>query len=85
MTGGDRGVTGGDRGVAARGQLHHLVFFKVRPYVGQFKVHPRQTCSFQRQLDSRGKHSATLQLLREDCPFTYPPLSIVRYSFIIYS
>ena len=43
---------------------------------------PRQTCSFQRQLDFSGKHSATFQLLHEDYSFTYPPLSIARCSFI---
>ena len=39
-------------------------------------------CSFQRQLDFSGKQSVTLQLLREDYSFTYPPLSIAKYSFI---
>ena len=29
-----------------------------------------------------GKHSATLQLLHEDYSFTYPRLSVARYSFI---
>ena len=28
-----------------------------------------------------GKHSATLQLLREDYSFRCPPLSVARYSF----
>ena len=28
------------------------------------------------------KHSATLQLLCKDYSFTYPPVSIARYSFI---
>ena len=43
---------------------------------------PRRNCSFQRQLDFSGKLSATLQLLRGDYSFTYPPLSIPWYSFI---
>ena len=42
----------------------------------RFTLHPWQTCSFS------GKHSATQQLLREDYLFTYPPLSIARYSCI---
>ena len=29
-----------------------------------------------------GKHSAILQLLHKDYSFTYPPLSVARYSFI---
>ena len=40
------------------------------------------TSSWQRQLDFSGKHSGKLQLLREDCSFTYPPLSVARYPFI---
>ena len=43
---------------------------------------PWQICSFQRHLDFSGKHSATLQLYREDYSFTYPFLSVARYSFI---
>ena len=43
---------------------------------------PRQTCSFQRQLDISGKHLATLQSLCEDYSFTYPPLSIAGYTLI---
>ena len=42
---------------------------------------PWQTCSFQCYLDFSGKHSAMLQLLREDYSFRYPPLSVARYSF----
>ena len=38
--------------------------------------------TFQHQLDFFGKHSAMLQILREDYLFTYPPLSVARYSFI---
>ena len=36
----------------------------------------------QGQLDLSVKHSATLQLLHEDCSFTYPSLSTARYSFV---
>ena len=43
-----------------------------------FTLHPRHTCSFQRHID----FSATLQLFHEDCSFTYPLLSVSRYSFI---
>ena len=38
--------------------------------------------SFHCQLDFSGKHSAMLQVLHEDYLFTYPPVSITRYSFI---
>ena len=38
--------------------------------------------SFQPHLDFSGKHSATLQLLREDYSFRYPLLSVAGYSFI---
>ena len=41
-----------------------------------------QTCSFQRHLDFSRKHTATLQLLREDYSFTHPHMSIARYLFI---
>ena len=43
---------------------------------------PWRTCSFQCYLDFSGKNSATLQLLSKDYSFTYPPLSVARYSFI---
>ena len=42
-------------------------------------------CSFQRHPDLSGKHSSTLQLLRDDCSFTYPPVSVTRYSIIRFS
>ena len=48
----------------------------------RFTLHSWQTCAFHRQLDFSRKHSATLQLLREGYSFTYPPLSIARYSCI---
>ena len=48
----------------------------------RFTLHPWQTCSFQHHFDLSGKHSATLQLLREDYWVKYPPLSVARYSFI---
>ena len=43
---------------------------------------PWQTCSCQRHFDFSGKHSATLQLVRDDYAFRYPSLSVARYSFI---
>ena len=65
---------------------------KVRSYIARYPVlgtaqsalhfTPWSTCSFQRHLDFSGKHSATLQLLREDYSFRYPPLSVARYSLI---
>ena len=33
-------------------------------------------------LSFSGKHPAMLQLMCEGCSYTYPPLSIARYSFI---
>ena len=41
-----------------------------------------QSCSFQCQLDFIGTHSATLQLQCKDYSFTYPPLTVARYSFM---
>ena len=65
---------------------------KVRSYIARYPVlgtvqsalhfTPWQTCSFERQLDFSGKHSATRQLLREDDSFTYPPLSTARHSIL---
>ena len=43
---------------------------------------PWQTCSFQHHFYFYGKHSAMLQLLREDYFSRYPSLSVARYSFI---
>ena len=45
-----------------------------------FTLHPLAHLFIPLSLFS-GKHSATLQLLCEDYPFTYPPLSVARYSF----
>ena len=60
---------------------------KVRSYIAQYPVHrtaqsalhftPWQTCSFQGHLNFSGKHSAMLQLLREDYSFTFPPLYVL--------
>ena len=65
---------------------------KARSYIAPYPVPgtvqrashfaPWQTCSFQRYLNFSGKHSATLQLFREDYSFRYPPMSAARYSFI---
>ena len=65
---------------------------KVRSYIARYPVlwtvqstlqfAPWQTCSFQRHLGFSGKHSSTLQLLREHYSFAYPPLSVTRYSLI---
>ena len=59
----------------------------VCPYIARYTVHgtaqsalhftPWQTCLFQRHFDFTGKHSATLQLLREDSSFRYPSLSVL--------
>ena len=43
---------------------------------------PLQTCSFQGHFNFSGKHLATLQLLREDYSFTYPPLSVLLGSHL---
>ena len=64
------------------GKFLHSAVSSLYDHSGCFMLHPRQTCSFQHQLDFSGKHSATLQLLHKDYLFTYPPLSIARYSFI---
>ena len=48
----------------------------------RFTIRPWQTRSFQRHLDFSGKHSATMQLLREDYSFKYPPMSAAKYSGI---
>ena len=42
---------------------------------------PWQTCSFRHQLDFSGKHSSHASITSEDYSFTFPPLSIVMYSF----
>ena len=65
---------------------------KVRSYIARYPVFgtaqsalhfiPWQTCSFQRHLNFSGKHSATLQLLRDNFSFRYLPLSVARYSCI---
>ena len=62
---------------------------KVRSYIAQYPVHrtaqsalhftPWQTCSFQGHFNFSGKHSAMLQLLREDISTT---VCIAMYSFI---
>ena len=44
---------------------------------------PWQTCSLRHHFGFSGKHPAImLQLMREGCSYTYPPLSIARYSSI---
>ena len=48
----------------------------------RFTLLPWQTCSFRHQLDFSGKHSSHAAIMHEDYPFTFPPLSIVRYLFI---
>ena len=47
----------------------------------RFTLHSQQTCSFHCHFDFSGKHSAMLELLREDYSFRYSPLSVARYSF----
>ena len=42
---------------------------------------PWQTCSFQCHKDVSGKHSATLQLLREEYSFIHPPVCVAGFSF----
>ena len=42
---------------------------------------PWETCSFLCHFILYGKHSATLQSLRKDYSFKYPPLSVARYHF----
>ena len=42
----------------------------------------KSTIQMRHKLDLSGKHSARLQLLREDYSLTFPPLSITRYSLI---
>ena len=63
-----------------KGTFLHSAVSSPWDYSKQFT--PWQTCSFQRHLDFSGKHSATLQLLREDYSFRYPSLSVARYSFV---
>jgi len=41
-----------------------------------------QDCSIQQNSDLFRKHTATLQVIREGCSYTHPPLCIARYSFI---
>ena len=65
---------------------------KVRSYIARYAVlgtaksalpfTPWHTCSFQHHFDFSGKHSATLQVLREGHSFRYPSMSVARYSFI---
>ena len=73
-------------------QGFHTSQIKIRSYMAPYPVlwtaqwashfTPWQICSFQRHFDLSVKHSATLQLLREDYSFRYPPLSVSMYSFI---
>ena len=62
----------------ANSTLHFTLADLLIPTPTPLYTSPWQTCSFQRQLDFCGKHSASLQLLFEDCSFTCPPLSIAR-------
>ena len=52
------------------------------PVLGCSKLNPWQICSFQHHIDFSWKYSAKLQLLREDYPFAYPPMSVAKYSCI---
>ena len=75
--------------------LRHLHMHTTRNvcfYIAQYPVHwiaqsalhftPWQTCSFRHNLKVSGKHSAILQLLREDYSLTFPSLSIAEWTVV---
>ena len=67
---------------------------KASSYIAQYPVlrtiqrtlhfTPWQTCSIRHHHNVSGKHASShmLQLMGQGCSYTYPPLSIARYSFI---
>ena len=58
--------------------VYHIKKVKVRSYIARYPVLGHA----QRALQFTSHFSGTLQLLREDYPFTYPLLSAARYSII---
>ena len=57
-------------------------FEQLRDCSERFTLHPLADLFIPMPSRLLWEHSATLQLLHEECSFRYPPLSVARYSFI---
>ena len=70
-------------GIQCKGKKVKIIsYIALYPVLRALHFTPWQTCSFQYHRNFPRKHSAMLQLLREDYTLTCPPMSVARYSFI---